>query len=220
MRGIVAVAVVLGLAAGLLGMFAFSELSDRAGAAGYVTRQAEVSLIATLNDSVKGIAGEAYNVTPAVVGIDTTKFPSGTTFTFNVNGEAGSASAHCLRLVEIVEPGIPHVFNPVTGSEVCTSVSDDDEYVALQSGPITLPTGNHMYSFQWKQTDGILIFTIGTIRVLAEWQEYSPAVGGTALLPNISDSSPSNYIALAALAGLALVALSGGARYVRRRWSR
>jgi CSLREA domain-containing protein len=49
---------------------------------------------------------------------------------------------------------------------------------------------------------------------------YSPPVGGIAKLPDISDSSASNYIALAALAGLALVALTAGTWYARRRWLR
>jgi titin len=47
---------------------------------------------------------------------------------------------------------------------------------------------------------------------------YSPPVGGIARLPDSSNSSGLNYIALAALAGLALVALTAGAWYARRRW--
>jgi hypothetical protein len=43
-------------------------------------------------------------------------------------------------------------------------------------------------------------------------------VGGLAELPNVSDSSSRNYIALAGLAAVALVALSAGAWYARRRW--
>jgi hypothetical protein len=43
---------------------------------------------------------------------------------------------------------------------------------------------------------------------------------GIALLSDIGDQSRSNYIALAALAGAALVALGAGAWYARKRWSR
>ena len=43
-------------------------------------------------------------------------------------------------------------------------------------------------------------------------------VGGLAELPDVSDSSSPSYIALAGLAAAALVALSAGAWYARRRW--
>jgi hypothetical protein len=43
-------------------------------------------------------------------------------------------------------------------------------------------------------------------------------VGGIALLPDASGSSAPGYIALAALAATALVALTAGAWYARRRW--
>ena len=43
-------------------------------------------------------------------------------------------------------------------------------------------------------------------------------VGGLAELPDVSDSSSRNYIALAGLAAAALVALTAGAWYARRRW--
>jgi hypothetical protein len=45
-------------------------------------------------------------------------------------------------------------------------------------------------------------------------------VGGVAELPEVSGSSGPNYIALAGLAAAALVALSAGAWYARRRWFR
>jgi hypothetical protein len=43
-------------------------------------------------------------------------------------------------------------------------------------------------------------------------------VGGIAELPDVSGSSAPNYIALAALAAAALLALSAGGWYARRRW--
>jgi hypothetical protein len=43
-------------------------------------------------------------------------------------------------------------------------------------------------------------------------------VGGIAQLPDVSDSSARNYIPLAALAAAALLALTAGAWYARRRW--
>lgn len=45
-------------------------------------------------------------------------------------------------------------------------------------------------------------------------------VGGVAELPEISDSAGPNYLALAALAAAALVALTAGAWYARRQWDR
>jgi len=48
----------------------------------------------------------------------------------------------------------------------------------------------------------------------------TPPVGGIAELPNVSDSSAPNYIALAAVATVALLALTATAWYARRRWRR
>jgi hypothetical protein len=44
----------------------------------------------------------------------------------------------------------------------------------------------------------------------------SPPVGGIAELPDVSDSAGRNYVALAALAAAALVAITAGAWYARR----
>jgi len=49
---------------------------------------------------------------------------------------------------------------------------------------------------------------------------YYPPVGGIAELPKVSASSGLNYIALAGVPTLALVALTAGAWYARRRWGR
>ncbi|MGD0205237.1 MAG: SGNH/GDSL hydrolase family protein [Dehalococcoidia bacterium] len=48
--------------------------------------------------------------------------------------------------------------------------------------------------------------------------EFLAPVGGVAELPDASDSSGHNYIALAGLAAAVLVALGAGAWYARRRW--
>jgi len=48
----------------------------------------------------------------------------------------------------------------------------------------------------------------------------SPAVGGVAELPDISDSSAASYLAPAGLAVAALVALTAGGWYARGRWLR
>ena len=47
---------------------------------------------------------------------------------------------------------------------------------------------------------------------------YSPPVGGTAELPDVSNSSGRNYVAPAGLTAAALVALAAGAWLARRRW--
>jgi len=53
-----------------------------------------------------------------------------------------------------------------------------------------------------------------------DWQPLAVAVGGLAELPDVAASSTPNYIALAALAAAALLALSAGGWYARRRWLR
>jgi hypothetical protein len=218
-------AVVLAVVGVLLGMFAFTALSDRAGAVGYRPEQSEVSLFALPNVGFGGTSGEPYQnaYLYAAAAIDTTNFPTGATFTFNVSG-AGLwvTGSYCWRLVE-VDP--PSTLNPIAGSEVCETVSVAGEYFALQSGPLTLSAGEHIYTFQGKQVTGPeptgpSIGAIGTARVVAEWTEPSAAVGGIALLPDISDSSAYNYIALAGVAAAVLFTLAAGVRHARRRFSR
>jgi Tol biopolymer transport system component len=54
-----------------------------------------------------------------------------------------------------------------------------------------------------------------------DWQPlYAGPVGGIAELPEVSDSSGRNYVALAGLAAAGFIALSAGAWYARRRWVR
>jgi len=55
----------------------------------------------------------------------------------------------------------------------------------------------------------------------SEFSAYSlPPVGGIAELLDVSDSSGRNYVAIAGLAAAALLALSAGGWYARRRWGR
>ena len=67
-------------------------------------------------------------------------------------------------------------------------------------------------------SDDALSGTIGTDYDILYAKEPVGAVGGLAELPAVSDSSGPNYALLAALAAAALVALTAGAWYSRRRW--
>jgi hypothetical protein len=60
---------------------------------------------------------------------------------------------------------------------------------------------------------------IGPLPNLALAVPVSP-VGGLAELPDVADSAGRNYVAIAGLAAAALVALSAGTWYARRRWVR
>jgi len=51
-------------------------------------------------------------------------------------------------------------------------------------------------------------------------EDLTPPVGGIAELPDASGSSGPNYVALAGLAAGALLAVTAGAWYARRRWAR
>jgi len=217
MRRVTTLAVVLAVVAGLLAMFAFTALSDRAGAAGSRPEQAEVSLMAPGG----GFSGppSSYSNPGTAVAIDTTSFPTDATFTFSVAGIQEIADdVYCFRLAE-VDP--PSTVNPITASELCTAVSADGEYFALQSGPLTLSAGEHIYILQERVVSGILgdELTLGNARVVAEWTEPTAAVGGIALLPTISDSSAYNYIALVGVAAAVLFTLAAGVRHARRRFS-
>jgi len=70
------------------------------------------------------------------------------------------------------------------------------------------------------RTKGLVVLDDGSSRLSVRAAENLSPVGGMAELPNVSDSSARNYIALAGLAAAALVALSAGGWYARRRWIR
>lgn len=60
--------------------------------------------------------------------------------------------------------------------------------------------------------------TTGTLDWTTTASFPSPAVGGIAELPDVSDPSAAGYLALAGLAAAALVALTASGWYARRRW--
>jgi hypothetical protein len=62
--------------------------------------------------------------------------------------------------------------------------------------------------------------TDNTLTTSFELNIVSGGVGGLAELPDVAGSSGLNYIAVAGLAAAALVALSAGGWYARRRWQR
>jgi hypothetical protein len=71
------------------------------------------------------------------------------------------------------------------------------------------------------RTKGLVVLDDGSSRLSVRAAEnLNPPVGGLAELPNVSDSSARNYIALAGLAAAAAVALAASGWYARRRWMR
>lgn len=201
-------ALAVGAIVGSIGMFTFGGPSRSAGAA-TLNRQAEITLFAVQNLSFDGNAGMEYRSTYVLTTIDTTKFPNGSTFTFNVGGQSANLGSHCFRLVEWLGGS---EFTPVSGSEVCTA--GDGNPFTLKSGPLTLPAGEHGYSFEWKNVsagydDGC---GVGTIRVLADWTELS-AVGGIAEAPSLAPTSGpglggATYPVLGAVAVLAITVVA------------
>jgi len=86
------------------------------------------------------------------------------------------------------------------GSYNAAAISADGSFVAFKSQATNLVPGDT------NSVEDVFV------------HERSMAVGGLAELPEVSDSSGLNYIALAALAVAALLALTAGAWYARRRW--
>jgi hypothetical protein len=70
------------------------------------------------------------------------------------------------------------------------------------------------------RTKGLVVLDDGSSRLSVRAAENLNPVGGLAELPNVSDSSARNYIALAGLAAAAAVALAASGWYARRRWMR
>jgi hypothetical protein len=69
------------------------------------------------------------------------------------------------------------------------------------------------------RTKGLVVLDDGSSRLSVRAAENLNPVGGLAELPNVSDSSARNYIALAGLAAAAAVALAASGWYARRRLS-
>jgi hypothetical protein len=173
MRGTVTLAVVLGLAAGLLGIFAFTGLPGRAG-------------VACPPVFIGTYWGEVYVV-----------------------GQTAPDGTVIKALIDDVE-------------WASTTTSDGDYLMDI---PDHIPTEPPCFP------GGTLTFKCDSL-IAAETPTWSPGshdlnlncsspVGGVAELPAVAGSSAPNYIALAGLAAAAaLLALSAGAWYARRRWLR
>ena len=97
--------------------------------------------------------------------------------------------------------------NQVDGGGGRSDISPDGRYVAFESGASNLvPDDTNGYAdiFVHDRQTG---------------PEPTPVpVGGIAELPDVSGASGPNYVALAGLAAAALVALTAGAWYAKRRW--
>lgn len=78
-----------------------------------------------------------------------------------------------------------------------------------------------------RSLDGCCPVNGGCLGCWSAWYQEGPftidnsvPVGGMAELPDVPESSAPNYIALAGLAAAAVIVLTAGAWYARRRWSR
>jgi hypothetical protein len=181
---------------------ASSQRTSAAGAAASVTQQAEITLMADYLTSLEAAAGGEYaGGSIASAAIDTSTFPVGTSFTFNVTGMEVYNNTHCFRLARAIAWGS---WEAVAGSEVCASGPSANQYFALHSGPLTLPSGENIYVFQWKHVSGTGSVALGKVHVLAQWTEPY-AVGGFAELPAVAGTGTSGMggATYAVLAGAA-----------------
>ena len=122
--------------------------------------------------------------------------------------------------------------DPPTSSYLVFGVSDEDwchtaDPLAAPPGQLVIEkpglTSNFFPGIDCgpPRTKGLVVLDDGSSRLSVKAAENPfPPVGGMAELPNVSDSSGRSYVALAALAAAALVALSAGGWYARRRWMR
>jgi hypothetical protein len=107
-----------------------------------------------------------------------------------------------------------------TAGKTTTQIMQD-----LTSGLVAQGVGAAFEGGEIRITDNLadVLFSAGnTDSGLALWLQLQArlSVGGLAELPGVAGSSSLNYIAVAGLAAAALVALSAGGWYARRRWVR
>jgi hypothetical protein len=230
MRRFATIAIVLGLAGGLLGVFAFNELSGRAGAAAGQQREDQILLIAD-GQGIRFDYGDwqwldghyyymgFYTQGPGLfwAALDSADYPANSTVRLEAvlradMGASGLAATACVRLTaDMVE---------VPGTEACYTQGNPGggQAVRVRSEPVALASGEHEYSLQGQVSNGGYS-VLNAVRIIVEWTEPSPPVGGTIeLFPSISDSAGQNYLVLAGLALIAGAAFAAGAWYARRRW--
>ena len=175
---------------------------------------AVVSLLSVLHASAQPMAGATY--TGDITGCD--EPPCGTVY-FTVSGDGSQVQGFTAYDV----PGDECEF---TGPNPFPTPLDivDDSFETSIPGLLEL-SGSFPSEGTAAGTLSISIIidshtcTTGTL----DWTATAsfpppPAVGGLAELPDVSDSSGHDYLALAALASAALVALTAGAWCARRRW--
>jgi len=102
--------IALGLVGGLLGMFAFGELSGRAGAAATVTRQTEITLLADYDSRLTGTAGEGYGgsaFASAVIDAQRARVPTVADQGHSNSGVFGNALNAGEEWAELIADGAP-----------------------------------------------------------------------------------------------------------------
>jgi hypothetical protein len=140
----------------------------------------------------------------------------------NFDVSAGGDEVLNLTFTDIPCDGGTHNFFTWPPSETITIV--DDEFEATLPPLATSVTGQFPTE---SSANGTFLLDLGDPPEGCQSPELTwtattapPAVGGVAELPNVSDSSASNYPALAGLAAAALVGLTAGGWYARRRQPR
>jgi len=208
MRRFATIVVILGLVGGLLGMFAFNELSGRAGAAAGQPREDQITISSYVGLFVGQFAGApnsfSYFNVETRIAFDPGDYPVNSAF--RLESVAGGG---CMRLVDLAS------WVPVAGSEVCGGLRS-------RSDPFQMPEGEHEYGVELGCGGPYCLGTeFKDARIIVEWTEPLP-VGGIAVFPDIglSDSAGHNYLVLAMLAFVAVAAFAAGGWYARKRWSR
>ncbi len=178
MRSIIGLAIVLALASGLLGAFAYGQLFGPAGAAPAVqAREDQITIWAEAAGPAIRISA-SYGEWPGpatshVLALDTAEYPTSLVAKFEATWFSGAGATSCLRLYDkTLDTAVP-------GGEVChtSAQAGGIEAVRVRSGEISLPFGEHEYIVQSKcepalpcQTGGSNM-TVSAARIIAEWTE-------------------------------------------------
>ena len=155
--------------------------------------------------------GWAYFPHTPLIAFDPDDYPVNSAFRFEMYQDGDYRN--CMRLWNQTDYAAGGNLAPVAGSEVCGSGR-------VRSDPFQMPEGEHEYGLEFScGLSACFAFEFKAARIIVEWTEPSPPVGGTIeLLPSFSRSAGQNYAVLVGLAVVALVAFSAGGWYARRRW--
>jgi len=174
-KGLLALAVIGVFASGLIGTWAFSQVTEQARAAPPLqAREDQITIFSDAGSMDQAAVGTSdfgllLNAERVRVGIDSLDYPSSAIFrleaVFSVGTPVGETTTICIRLLDVTSAVA------VPGSDACYTQTGTGagEIVRLRSSNFSLSAGEHDYVVEGKTSNKGAV--VGSARIIAEWTE-------------------------------------------------